>query len=106
MGLIDVLAQLIPGLGTRERERSKLAKENLALSEKLLHAEQKNAAMLQKLFHGRQTLEQEINDMYRMYDEGVLDRMQDPVKGLVCLYTHMVCSHLGFENPIPIEFDA
>jgi len=106
MGLSSLLAHILPGLRKKEVRLKGLTRENEHLKEHLAELEKRHAELLQKVFHGKIALEQDTLELYRLYQDGTLLHMQDPVKGLVHLYTHMICSNLGFENPIPPEFDA
>ena len=106
MGLSNLLTLVLPGLRKKEAERRELIEENQILRSHLANVEMRHGELLQKMFHGKVALEQDTHELYRLYKDGTLLHMQDPVKGLVHLYTHMICSNLGFDNPIPPEFDA
>ncbi len=106
MGISNILVHILPGLRKREAKRKQLADENRVLLSRLRDLENRHAELLQKLFYGKIGLEQDTLELYKLFEDGTLNAMQDPIKGLVHLYTHMICSNLGFENPIPPEFDA
>lgn len=108
MNLLQALFDVLPGTKRKEREEKiqKLLEENQILTERLTNLEKRHSELLQKFFYGRVALEQDIIDLYKMYEEGTLNRMHDPIKSIVYLYTYMVCTNLGFESPIPPEVDA